>query len=101
MSLKLTPRYFKICDTRCEKPHCGKSLVPFMNSTTSLWVTWSLIQLCTSCSLMLAFLFRLDYTCTCALKKQAPQLKSQVFGPVLWFGEPRHGARRPCFLAGI
>src|SRR5262249_46907 len=54
-----------------------------------------------SCSLMLAFLFRLDYTCTCASKKQAWRLRSQGFGPVLWFEEPRHGALRPYFLAGI
>src|SRR3712207_5550934 len=34
--LKGTPRWERICTTRAEKPHCGKTGVPFMNSTMGL-----------------------------------------------------------------
>src|SRR5262249_54642853 len=34
MPLNLTPMWLRICTTAAEKPHCGKTGVPFMNSTT-------------------------------------------------------------------
>src|ERR1700686_1191207 len=34
MPLNLTPRWLRICTTAAEKPHCGKTGVPFMKSTT-------------------------------------------------------------------
>src|SRR5262249_3108488 len=34
-----TPRWLRICTTAAEKPHCGKTGEPFMNSTTGLSVT--------------------------------------------------------------
>jgi hypothetical protein len=34
MPLNLTPRWLRICTTVAENPHCGKTGVPFMNSTT-------------------------------------------------------------------
>src|SRR5450830_493603 len=43
-----TPQAFKTCTARPEKPHCGNWAVPFMNSTTGVFVTVSLIQVCTS-----------------------------------------------------
>src|SRR5438874_12776979 len=43
-----TPHAFRIWMARPEKPHCGNWAVPFMNSTTGVLVTVSLIQVCTS-----------------------------------------------------
>src|SRR5713101_5195743 len=34
MPLNLTPIWLRICTTAAEKPHCGKTGVPFMKSTT-------------------------------------------------------------------
>src|SRR6266567_2121371 len=34
MPLNLTPRWLRIWTTAAEKPHCGKTGVPFMKSTT-------------------------------------------------------------------
>src|SRR5260370_25063398 len=34
MPLNLTPRWLRIWSTAAEKPHCGKTGVPFMKSTT-------------------------------------------------------------------
>src|SRR5712691_3300588 len=34
MPLNLTPRWLRICTTAAEKPHCGKTGVPFIKSTT-------------------------------------------------------------------
>ena len=42
----------RICATWAEKPHWGKSFVPFMNTTTSLAATVLRIQSWTACSLM-------------------------------------------------
>src|SRR6185437_12090990 len=42
--LNLTPRWLRICTTAAEKPHCGKTGVPFMKSTTGLLVTSCLIR---------------------------------------------------------
>src|SRR5215813_4415597 len=42
----------RMCATCEENPHCGKSLVPFMNKTTSLLATALRIQSWTACSLM-------------------------------------------------
>src|SRR5690606_19597478 len=39
-----TPQAFRIWMARPEKPHCGNCAVPFMNSTTGVLVTVSLIQ---------------------------------------------------------
>src|SRR5260221_2562663 len=36
MPLNLTPRWVSTWTTAAEKPHCGNTGVPFMNSTTSL-----------------------------------------------------------------
>src|ERR1041385_3132792 len=38
------PRRSRIATARLEKPHCGKSAVPFMKSTTSLLFTSSSIR---------------------------------------------------------
>ena len=34
MPLNLMPSWVRICTTAAEKPHCGKTGVPFMKSTT-------------------------------------------------------------------
>ena len=43
MSEYSTPMKFRTPATRDENPHCGMVFVPFMNNTTSLVVTVSLI----------------------------------------------------------
>jgi hypothetical protein len=40
ISLNLAPKWLSTCTTTLEKPHCGKTGVPFRNRTTS----WSLIS---------------------------------------------------------
>src|ERR1700682_3599351 len=42
------PHRFSISTVVAEKPHCGKSGVPFMYSTTRCLVTWSRIFSCMS-----------------------------------------------------
>src|SRR5690348_14519249 len=39
------PRRSRIATARLEKPHCGKSAVPFMNNTMSFFLTMSSILL--------------------------------------------------------
>src|ERR1051325_4696709 len=45
---KATPRWSRIATARLEKPHCGKSGVPFMNRTMSLFFTTSSMRSRTS-----------------------------------------------------
>ncbi len=45
MALNFTPRCERICTTAAEKPHCGNTGVPFMNSTTGLPFTSSSMRL--------------------------------------------------------
>src|SRR5580704_14175538 len=51
MPLNLTPKWLRICTTVAEKPHCGKTGVPFMNSTTGLSVTCWRMRSCTVMSI--------------------------------------------------
>ena len=44
MPLNFTPRWVRICTTAAEKPHCGKTGVPFMKSTTGLSVMSCLMR---------------------------------------------------------
>src|SRR5690242_16147960 len=49
--LNLTPMWLRICTTAAEKPHCGKTGVPFMNSTTGASVTCWRMRSCTVVSI--------------------------------------------------
>src|SRR5690606_11768194 len=42
--VKATPRWSRIATARLEKPHCGKSAVPFMNKVTSFELTMSAMR---------------------------------------------------------
>src|SRR5512139_1148270 len=52
----LTPRWSRMATARLEKPHCGKSALPFMNRTTSSALTISSIRWLAS--LISSLLFR-------------------------------------------
>jgi hypothetical protein len=52
MPLNLVPSSLSTCTTAAEKPHCGKTGVPFMNSTTSLVSISFLILLVTVLSVI-------------------------------------------------
>src|ERR1700753_1983709 len=58
MPLKVTSRWFSTWTTAAEKPHCGKTGVPFMNSTTSVAPISCSICLKTGLSLISVSLFR-------------------------------------------
>src|SRR5207302_8577442 len=51
MPLNLTPRWLRICTTAAEKPHCGKTGVPFIKSTTGASPIWWRMRSCTVLSI--------------------------------------------------
>src|ERR1700722_16151263 len=54
--LNLTPRWLRICTTAAENPHCGKTGVPFMKSTTGASAIWSRIRSFTVLSILSSLL---------------------------------------------
>src|SRR5665213_1691694 len=52
MPLNFTPSWVRICTTAAEKPHCGKTGVPFMKSTTGWSVMSCLMRSMTVASAM-------------------------------------------------
>src|SRR5687768_9948256 len=69
---EFTPEARSAATACAEKPHCGKSGVPFMNSTAGLLPMWVLIRLSTSSATCLLLVSNFASTAHCASALIAP-----------------------------